>query len=47
MPASMEALSDDPAVESVLSGPVATEWTEIAQVFAGASGTGRKPGQLR
>jgi uncharacterized protein (TIGR03084 family) len=30
----------------VISGPVATEWMSIAQAFAGAPGTGRRPGQF-
>jgi uncharacterized protein (TIGR03084 family) len=29
-----------------VSGPVATEWMSIAQAFAGAPGTGRKPGEF-
>jgi len=30
----------------VAVGPVATEWMEIAQAFAGPAGTGREPGQF-
>lgn len=29
-----------------ISGPVATEWMQIAQAFAGEPGTGRAPGQF-
>jgi uncharacterized protein (TIGR03084 family) len=29
-----------------VSGPVAGEWMEIAQAFAGPPGTGRRPGQF-
>lgn len=29
-----------------IEGPVAAEWMSIAQTFAGAPGTGRKPGQF-
>jgi uncharacterized protein (TIGR03084 family) len=35
---------DDTALE--ISGPVATEWMDIAQAFAGAPGPGRRPGQF-
>lgn len=31
-------------VSLVVEGPVATEWMSFAQAFAGAAGTGRKPG---
>lgn len=31
----------------MVSGPVATEWMSIAQVFAGPPGPGRRPGQFR
>jgi uncharacterized protein (TIGR03084 family) len=30
----------------VVEGPAALEWIEIAQAFAGAPGTGRRPGQF-
>ena len=36
---------DDTAL--VASGPLAEDWMEIAQAFAGPPGTGRKPGQFR
>ncbi|MDN5857864.1 MAG: TIGR03084 family metal-binding protein [Pseudonocardia sp.] len=35
---------DDVAL--TVTGPVATEWMSIAQAFAGAAGTGRKPGEF-
>ncbi|MHA6796252.1 TIGR03084 family metal-binding protein [Pseudonocardia bannensis] len=35
---------DDTALE--VTGPAATQWMSIAQAFAGAAGTGRKPGQF-
>jgi uncharacterized protein (TIGR03084 family) len=35
---------DDTAL--VLTGPVAQEWTGIAQAFAGGPGSGREPGQF-
>jgi uncharacterized protein (TIGR03084 family) len=33
-------------IDLVVSGPVAGEWMEIAQAFAGPPGTGRRPGQF-
>lgn len=33
-------------VDLAVAGPVATEWMTFAQAFAGAAGTGRKPGEL-
>jgi hypothetical protein len=33
-------------VSLVVDGPVATEWMAFAQAFAGAAGTGRKPGEF-
>jgi uncharacterized protein (TIGR03084 family) len=35
---------DDVAL--TVTGPVATEWMSFAQAFAGAAGTGRKPGEF-
>jgi uncharacterized protein (TIGR03084 family) len=33
-------------VDLAITGPVATEWMTFAQAFAGAAGTGRKPGEF-
>ncbi|GAA4629024.1 TIGR03084 family metal-binding protein [Actinoallomurus vinaceus] len=33
-------------VDLTVAGPVAEEWMEVAQAFAGAPGSGRRPGQF-